>query len=90
MHTHAYADHIPAYADVISALQTCAQNVGLRILAPYNCVPSYAEMVFETHGAPYVHEELSISRKTPPIIEYLKGNWLIRARPYILRWSARA
>ena len=57
MHMHAsvyaYADHIPAYADVISALQTCAQNVGLRILAPYNFVPSYAEMVFETHGAPY-------------------------------------
>ena len=56
MHMHAsmcaYADHIPAYADVISALQTCAQNVGLRILAPYNFVPSYAEMVFETHGTP--------------------------------------
>ena len=37
-----------------------------------------------------VHEELLISRKTPPNIEYLKENWLIRARPYILLWSARA
>ena len=51
-HIPTYADHIPEYADVISALQTCAQNVGLRILAPYNFVLSYAEKVFETHGVP--------------------------------------